>query len=428
MNTFGHVIKFERIRQNIKQVKLADGICTPSYLSKIESNSIVPSEEILGLLFERLSIKLSSSKKDDNEFLDYVRSIYLEAIKTKDKMLVSKQLEEILNTHYLFKNQSCFYTYILMVIRLKIMVQKVNSDTLSYLSSISNFSSKFDSHQLLLFHSFNGYMHYYNNDRDNALQSLEKAKTFHGLSNLEDCESADFHFLYGLFNLHNNKIIVSLDFLSRAQSYFNKELLLLRSVESYITTAVAYQVASSLDKHFEYLMLAEHLALEGDMKENLALIYFNMATYYNLNKNIIKAIDYYHKCLHLTHNSFVYMKTVYCIILQNSMINNIDEVLKWSKKGIELFTLDPDELAKGLDYHFKIHLSLHSNFDKFEDIVTEAIQYFDKTKDYRHANKYAMLIAKYFYAAGKYKKATNYYQLATVYLAKKENRRFTEEI
>ena len=164
MNTFGHVIKFERIRQNIKQVKLADGICTPSYLSKIESNSIVPSEEILWRLLERLSIKLSSSKKDDNEFLDYVRSIYLEAIKTKDKMWISKQLEEILNTHYLFKNQSYYYTYILMVIRLKIMVQKVNSDTLSYLSSISNFSSKFDSYQLLLFHSFNGYMHYYNND------------------------------------------------------------------------------------------------------------------------------------------------------------------------------------------------------------------------------------------------------------------------
>jgi hypothetical protein len=32
MKRFGHIIKFERIRQNIKQVQLSDGICTPSYL------------------------------------------------------------------------------------------------------------------------------------------------------------------------------------------------------------------------------------------------------------------------------------------------------------------------------------------------------------------------------------------------------------
>jgi len=409
-------------------VKLADGICTPSYLSKIESNSIVPSEEILGLLFERLSIKLSSSKKEDIEFLDYVRSIYFEAIKTKDKMLVSKQLEEILNTHYLFKNQSCFYTYILMVIRLKIMVQQVNEDTLSYLSSISNFTSKFNAYQLLHFHSLNGYMHYYNNDLINELKSLEKARIFLEQSKLDDCEAADFYFLYGLFNLHNNKIIISLEFLSKAQSYFNKEFLLFRSVESYIATAIAYQIESNLDKHFEYLTLAEHLALEGDMKENLALIYFNMATYYNLNKNIVQAIDYYHKCLNLTHDSLVYIKAVYCIVLQNSIINKIDEVLKYCNMGIDLFTLNPDELSKEFDYHFKIHLSIHSNYNSFEDNVTEAIQYFVKTKDYRHANKYAMLIANYFHAAGKYKKATNYYQLATVYLAKKENRIFIEEI
>jgi transcriptional regulator with XRE-family HTH domain len=83
MNTFGHVIKFERIRQNIKQVQLSDGICTPSYLSKIESNSIVPSEEILGELFERLAIKAVKQDISEIEYFQYVKIVYFEAIAKK---------------------------------------------------------------------------------------------------------------------------------------------------------------------------------------------------------------------------------------------------------------------------------------------------------------------------------------------------------
>lgn len=56
MTGYGHVIKFERIRQNIKQVQLAKDICTPAYLSKIENNLIVPSEEVRAQLFKRLNV------------------------------------------------------------------------------------------------------------------------------------------------------------------------------------------------------------------------------------------------------------------------------------------------------------------------------------------------------------------------------------
>ena len=57
----GHLIRAERIRQEMKQLVLAKGICTPSYLSKIERNLIFPSEEIVTLLFNRLGIDLDRS-------------------------------------------------------------------------------------------------------------------------------------------------------------------------------------------------------------------------------------------------------------------------------------------------------------------------------------------------------------------------------
>ncbi len=52
----GTLIKKERIALNISQEALAHGICAPSYLSKIENETTICSDEIIQLLFHRLSI------------------------------------------------------------------------------------------------------------------------------------------------------------------------------------------------------------------------------------------------------------------------------------------------------------------------------------------------------------------------------------
>ncbi len=57
MNYQGYVIYRERVRRNWSQAGLCRGICTVSYLSKIESGKAEPSEEILRLLLERLELK-----------------------------------------------------------------------------------------------------------------------------------------------------------------------------------------------------------------------------------------------------------------------------------------------------------------------------------------------------------------------------------
>ena len=428
MNKYGHIIKFERIRQNIKQVQLSDGICTPSYLSKIESNSIVPSEEILLEIFNRLDIFQTNSKFTEEEFLEHVRSIYNEAIKFKDKARVSKYLDEIFEEKYLFANPSNFYSYILMLSRLKMMVHIQQNDTISLQKSISKFSNEFNPYQSVLYYICNGYLHFYNNDFRSSLNSLNQALQFHTQCNLRECESADLYYFSGLVNLQLDNIMVTLDFLSKSQSYFNKELLLFRSVETYIASAVAYKRAQDYDKYLEYLKLAEKLAIDENMLENLALIYFNFATFYALKVNFKKALVYYHKSLKFTANTFVQLKTIYCIILYNSMLYDFKEVVFWCEKGLEIYNSIPNEISKGFTFHFNVYLSIHTGYENFEQILIETIEHFVQSNDFRHANKYAMLIANYYNAAGKYKKATNYYRLATIYLAKKENRRFTEEI
>ncbi len=57
MNYQGYLIARERLRNNWSQEGLCKGICTVSYLSKIESGKSAASGEILSLLFERLGLR-----------------------------------------------------------------------------------------------------------------------------------------------------------------------------------------------------------------------------------------------------------------------------------------------------------------------------------------------------------------------------------
>lgn len=59
MSSIGHIIKSERLNQSMKQTTLAKGICSTSYLSKIENNLTVPSEEVITFLLKKLNIEIN---------------------------------------------------------------------------------------------------------------------------------------------------------------------------------------------------------------------------------------------------------------------------------------------------------------------------------------------------------------------------------
>lgn len=54
----GLIIKYHRKRQRLSQAALAEGICVPSYLSKIEHGEVVPTDALIGDLASKLHIDL----------------------------------------------------------------------------------------------------------------------------------------------------------------------------------------------------------------------------------------------------------------------------------------------------------------------------------------------------------------------------------
>lgn len=73
----GSIIKLNRLKQNISQKSLANGICVPSYLSRIENGELLASEDVISIIFSRLGLKFNDStefikkgKKSLDSFFD----------------------------------------------------------------------------------------------------------------------------------------------------------------------------------------------------------------------------------------------------------------------------------------------------------------------------------------------------------------------
>lgn len=78
-NTYGilgYLLKMERIRQNKGQKEVCYGICTPSYLSKIEHGTADPDIEILKKLYERLGIVIESDKNEIENLQEKIEAYF----------------------------------------------------------------------------------------------------------------------------------------------------------------------------------------------------------------------------------------------------------------------------------------------------------------------------------------------------------------
>ena len=72
----GSVIKFNRINNNISQKQLSKGICVPSYLSRIENGELLPSEDVLSIIFNRLGLEFNDSPSFINKGIHYLKDFF----------------------------------------------------------------------------------------------------------------------------------------------------------------------------------------------------------------------------------------------------------------------------------------------------------------------------------------------------------------
>lgn len=429
MNNFGHVIKLERIRRNMKQITLAQGICTPSYLSKIENNSIVPSQEVVDLLLNRLELSITQNENlDDESYLSHIREIYFNAIMNKDRELVAQQLKEINNERYLFSDSTNYYTYQLMVLRLTLIAQDIQNDTSELIMALSELSSNFNNYQMFLFHSNVGSYYSFMLDFNSTLQAYEKAIEYSKRINIEKWEEADFQYLLGHCYLTQQRWVISIEYIQQSLEFFKSGFYNSRVVECYLLLAIAKDESYQHEESHQNLLLAQKIAFQLNLKEHFPYITQNLGNTASVRGHSEKAIDYFLESIAVREYDEEKLPTIYSLVKEYSKLKNPNEIIKWAEHGLSIISENQNLGNQIYEHHLKVYLSKETDPNLFEKVTIEAFNFFKEIKDYRHAQKYSLLLGNFYQEKNKYKNAAKYFSYSNENMFKKQKISYWEDL
>jgi len=429
MNNIGLLIKMARIQQNMKQVSLARGICSTSYLSKIENNQTIPSEDVLQLLLERLELDYEDlSTEQELEFLSELYLLYKEAIIERNKSEIIEKLTTYDKRNFLFLDESNFFTYNLYLFRLYLITDTDINTVKNLMNALEQMQEKFDNRQQFLFSTNSGLFFYVNQQYEASLKqleiSLELISTFH----LDEWEIADFYNALSISYLSNNHLLNTIEYSTKALNFYKDNLTFKRAIDCYIVIGIAQTITSKYKSAEESYLLAKKLAKDLKLQEYEGIIAQNLGFLNAQQNNHAKAIDYYIESLNSNKNTDGYLLTIFSIIKEYSKQKNINKILEWCEKGLDLLDTNLTEKNHSYYHHFKIYSVFHNNNLKDETLYKDSIEFFEHSKDYRHANKYAIKLADLYSYHRKYKNSSLMYQKALEYQFLQKSITFMEEL
>ncbi len=92
----GQLIRLERQKINMRQDELAQGICSPSHLSKIESGTTTASTEVQQMLLQRLNVSMESVLTTSSpEQVTQFKERFKEVVSRRDNIAGSLLCQEI---------------------------------------------------------------------------------------------------------------------------------------------------------------------------------------------------------------------------------------------------------------------------------------------------------------------------------------------
>ena len=429
MNNIGLLIKMSRIQQNMKQITLAKGICSTSYLSKIENNQTVPSDEVLNLLVDRLNLEYEDlSTEQEKEFLSEMYTLYKDAVIERNKEDVKEKLIFYNERNFLFKEESNFYTYNLYLYRLYLITESEMVFLKNLKDALSQMQEKFDSRQSFLYNTNCGILFYVDQQYKVSLMHFETSLELLPTFQLEEWEIADFYNAFSISNLSNNHLLNTIEYSTKALEYYKNNLIFKRAIDCYIVIGIAQTLTSKYKNAEENYLLAKKLVTDLKFKEYEGIITQNLGFFYAQKNSHSKAIEYYIESLKSTKDKQDYLLTIYSIVKEYSKQTNYLKILEWCQKGLKLLEIEPSKKNQSYFYHFKIYSVKHQYDFKNETLYISAIEHFNNAKDYRHANKYAIYLADLYSYHRKYKNSSITYQKALEYHFLQKSITYMEEL
>lgn len=408
----GHVIKRERINKNIKQNYLAKGVCSPSYLSKIENNEIQPSRDILTILARKLEINLdliSNNEITEGPLLNNLYHVYKEVSLKREQEFIKEKVNYFSANRFSYLTENLFYPYNLLMIRLTLANNIPLDDFLLFLQPLLDKTHLLSRYHLYLLRKFEGIYYYKINDISMSQKKFDEAEQLINLIVVEDWERADFYYMFSLVSLAGNKPYQALLYCENSYHFFLENLYFERLVECYILRAISYKKTKNFKASIKSYERARKVIEKFLIEDYDSTIFQNLGSLYAYTGEYEEAINYYIKSLELKTNLNERLITILSIIKVNSKIIKNSEVLYWVNRGL----LEIGEKEEYLNFrnHFMFYRDIiQINYIENPISLFKVINYFEEKQDYRHIYKYCIRLGDVLNEKKRYKEAAIYYK------------------
>ncbi|MBC5637445.1 helix-turn-helix transcriptional regulator [Ornithinibacillus sp. BX22] len=406
----GKSIKINRLRANMTQADLANGIISVSYLSKIENGTAEPTNEIMQLLGEKLNLYQADLEDQITNqtiirwFLYLLRSHKEEAIRLYDQINfalpngIDKQLLSLIDIHKL--------SYYVLVNNLEAAGQ--------LLISLHKSSKKFNDIEKYYYYKYAGNYYYKQLAYKKSLAFYQKAENqlnpelFH-----QDEETHNLYYLIALAASKNRQTHLCLLYSKKALKYYQNNYELKECAECHILLGISYRRINDIEQSKANYNQAIKLAKRFENNETLILCYQNLGKLFSSIEKSNEAIKYYKKSYELRKNAAIHRKLtpISSLMKEYYKTGDLENTKKWLEIGTNLSNeINPYDSIHV--YEFKVYHYLINGFnDSFESLtIDHIIPFFSEKQMHFEASTYIKLLADYYFENRKYKLSATYYK------------------
>lgn len=381
----GGYIKKKRKELNITQDVVSNGICSVSYLSKIENNQIIPKEFYVREIMEKLEVDDEFFEKDLND------SLYL------DKMLkgIFYLDDELIENTY-SETESIEHNLTINLCKLAYYVYFGKNDDNQYVMMLENLVNNMTNFELKMYLLLAS-LYYISLDKLKiCLEILILGNKLEITNDLLNGLYSEYTYLVKQRLLKKN---CSSDDYERAQTVYSRFHNVKRSV--ILSLWKSYYIATeNPDAAIKLLKMIKTSFLDSFAKDFYYLIKAQSLYKLNIyNESIV--------CLNKIRekSSFFYQKTILlyeiCLISNDvQMCNSIKEILK-------IYKPDKFQLKHKVYYHYLLEQQKDNVKEYIRDI---AIPFSIKINDYYGLEKYTNEIMDICISNSRYKEAVQYYK------------------
>ena len=384
---------------------MASGICSVSYLSKIENEIVEPGEEIIILFCRKLEMTMEELKLQA-DLIPILRKEYSELyriIKKRDRVQAEQKREYIREKYSEFSEPEAHLMKGIFDLQYYLFT-KENEKNHSIYKKLTSLEEFLNDWTKQYYYRFCGLYQYVSKNFDSALDFFKQAGKF---TSSDEIEEVYYHLALTYSQIEY--IGDSIYYLKKASDIFMTKMDFEQWINCNLLLGINHRKLKNYPRAKEnYYSILEKL--EGRTSDSiLSKVYHNLGLVYSEEGDSLVAIEYYLKSLEHKQDLDTKLITIHVLAVEYYKINNKEEAVKWFVVGEEYarITNDHEFIIKFKVLSYQLYNKMDSlEFEEY--MLDKAIPYFEQSKSYYTLYHLILLLTSYYENTRHYKNA---YQL-----------------